>query len=310
MDDVIVGSRSKGISYSLDFHTHDYNELILLHGGNCRFLVGNQFYYLQPGNLLMFNGNTTHKAYVSGETDTYERSVLHFKTNWIKPLLKKLEVEYLLDLFTEKKNTVIHHFPRKEEEMVEKKIRKIEFIWRHNNLENQSLSDVQLKLLVIDLLIYIYQSNDYVVQKEEMIRDEKTKSVERISNFLFLNYQQTVTIDDVSSEVGLTKSYMSHLFKEVTGSTIMNYLMAYRLSQARNLLLAEPHISIKQVALKCGFKSIAHFCRYFKSNIGVTPREYRNNQLSAIGENQPSVEEYEEMYASFFKEIKDREERD
>lgn len=60
----------------------------------------------------------------------------------------------------------------------------------------------------------------------------------------------------------------------------------------------------------CGFKGITHFCRYFKSNIGVTPREYRNNQLSAIGENQPAVEEYEEMYASFFKEIKDREERD
>lgn len=83
-EEVVVATiRERGVTYSLDFHTHKEYELVLLHGGNCRFLVGNQFFYLQPGNLLMLDGTIIHKAYVSGDPQEYERSVLRFDAEWI-----------------------------------------------------------------------------------------------------------------------------------------------------------------------------------------------------------------------------------
>ena len=59
----------------------------------------------------------------------------------------------------------------------------------------------------------------------------------------------------------------------------MNYLMNYRLSQARNFLIERPDESIREISADCGFKSEAHFSRFFKKNIGITPSEYRKNNI-------------------------------
>lgn len=282
-EELVVATRLKGIDdYLLDFHSHDYNELVLLHGGNCRFLVGNQFFNLQPGNLLMLDGNTIHKAYVFGETDFYERSVLHFKSEWILPILEELNVTYLLELFKENKNGLIRHFSKQEYVVLENKMREIELISIRNSEtfdNSNNLDAARLKLLVVQLLIFIYQSDDTLIHKEETNRDEKTKLVECITSYLFANFDQPITIDEISKEVGLTKSYMSHLFKDVTGYTIMNYLMVYRLSQARQLLVSNHSESIKEIAYRSGFRSESHFSRFFKNNVGFTPTEYRINQI-------------------------------
>lgn len=278
MEDLLVASRLKGVKDLFDFHSHDYNEMVLLHGGNCRFLVGNQFYHLQPGDLLMLDGNKIHKAYVYGDPDAYERSLLHFRNDWIRPLLKELELEYLLELINKDENGSMIHFSNKGESFVEGKIREMTYIWKDIDNDISPIEDAQLKMLVCQLLIYLHQSNDPLIRREGTGQDEKTKLVEIITAYLFSHYQEPITIDDVAFSVGLTKSYMSHLFKEVTGYTIMNYLMAYRLSRSRDILISEPDLSIKEVSLQSGFKSDAHFSRFFKENIGVSPTEYRSNQ--------------------------------
>lgn len=279
MDELVLGTRIKGITYELDFNTHDSNEFILLHGGNCRFLVGNQFYYLQPGDLLMLDGNIVHKAYVFGDPLAYERSVLRFPTAWIQPLLQELQVEEVMSLFNESEKGMIRHFPKKGEAQIEGMIRDIENIWAGEEGENTPLENAKMKLMLVKLLIFLYESKDSRINKEDTQRDEKTKMVEKISNYLFANFSESITIDDVAYEVGLTKSYMSHLFKDITGNTVMNYLMNYRLSQARNMLIERPNESIREISADCGFKSEAHFSRFFKKNIGETPSEYRKNNI-------------------------------
>ena len=92
----------------IDFHTHDYYEFVLLHGGQCRFLVGDTFHDLKPRTLLMFDGNMIHKAYPYGDINSYERSLLHFRKDWLKPLLNGLEIEGLLDTFEINKNGFRH----------------------------------------------------------------------------------------------------------------------------------------------------------------------------------------------------------
>ncbi|HJB22610.1 MAG TPA: helix-turn-helix domain-containing protein [Candidatus Jeotgalibaca pullicola] len=79
---------------------------------------------------------------------------------------------------------------------------------------------------------------------------------------------------------------MSHVFKEVTGHTIMTYLMQYRLSKARNQLIQEPDERIKIISQESGFESEAHFSRFFKRNMGVSPSEYRKQQYNIINEGE------------------------
>lgn len=280
---LVAGMRQRGVTYSLDFHTHEQHELLLLHGGNCRFLVGNQLYYLQPGNLLMLDGMTVHRAYVYGDPEAYERSIVRFQAEWLRPLLKELKLEYLLDLFTENRNGIIRTFQKRDEDRIERIMKELAYLYE---LEDNDLNDARRKLTLAHLLIQISVSTEKIIHKEEMPRDEQTEIAERTTNFLFTHYREPLTVDDVARAVNLSKSYLSHVFKSVTGYTIMNYLMSYRLSQARNQLLAERQKPIKQVSFENGFESEAHFSRYFKQNFGVSPSQYRKEQINLMGEGE------------------------
>lgn len=276
---VVAATRMRGITYSLDFHTHKEYELVLLHGGNCRFLVGNQFFYLQPGQLLMLDGMTIHKAYVSGDPQDYERSVLRFDSDWIRPLLQDINLERLLNLFEENSSGLIRIFKKRDEAIIENMIGEIATLV---DLEENRLNEARLKLVVVQLLIQISISTDYIIRKDQGFRDEKTEIAEKVSNFLFKNYHRSISIDDVSQAVNISKSYMSHVFKEVTGHTIMTYLMQYRLSKARSQITQEPNQLIKVISQENGFESEAHFSRFFKKNIGLSPSQYKKQYYQFI----------------------------
>lgn len=276
---VVAATRMRGITYSLDFHTHKEYELVLLHGGNCRFLVGNQFFYLQTGQLLMLDGMTIHKAYVSGDPQDYERSVLRFDSDWIRPLLQDINLERLLNLFEENSSGLIRIFKKRYEAIIENMIGEIATLV---DLEENRLNEARLKLAVVQLLIQISISTDYIIRKDQGFRDEKTEIAEKVSNFLFKNYHRSISIDDVSQAVNLSKSYMSHVFKEVTGHTIMTYLMQYRLSKARSQITQEPNQLIKVISQENGFESEAHFSRFFKKNIGLSPSQYKKQYYQFI----------------------------
>jgi AraC-like DNA-binding protein len=69
-----------------------------------------------------------------------------------------------------------------------------------------------------------------------------------------------------------------HIFKEVTGFTVMEYVMACRLNQVKYLLEMEPDQSLTDVSRATGFESVAHFSRFFKEKVGTTPSQYRKTK--------------------------------
>lgn len=279
LEKLLIGYRIKGQGYNLDFHTHPQYEIFLFHGGNCRFLVGDQIYYLQPGDLLMMDGMTVHRAYVLGDKDAYERSIVHFDADWILPLLKDLNIDYLLKFFTENRNGLIRTFQKQDEVAIENMIHSMD----HLNLLDQSYTnEAQRKLAMAQLLLLIDTSTHRIVDKGQSFTDEKTQVAERIAAFIFEHYREPLNIDDIANALNMSKSYLSHAFKEITGNTIMSYVMGYRLSQASVALLMQHTKSIKEISRECGFESDAHFSRYFKQNLGVTPSNYRKNKTIIV----------------------------
>ena len=96
----------------------------------------------------------------------------------------------------------------------------------------------------------------------------------RVLAFIRANLERTITLDDLASEAGMSPSHFSRLFKETVGNTPMQYVMAYRVEQASQLMkdAARP---LGDIALACGFADQAHFSRSFKQLTGQTPRQYR-----------------------------------
>lgn len=99
----------------------------------------------------------------------------------------------------------------------------------------------------------------------------------RVLAYVRAHLDQTVTLDELSREAGMSASHFSRVFKETMGSSPMQYVMAYRIEQAMTMMddLARP---LGDIALACGFADQAHFSRCFKQVTGQTPRAFRKDR--------------------------------
>ena len=95
-----------------------------------------------------------------------------------------------------------------------------------------------------------------------------------MKKYLDDNFQQQLTLDDLSSKFYVSKYYMSREFKRVFGMNVLSYLMQKRIDYAK-VLLAETTLSAEQIAKRCGFSGINYFARQFKKSEGMTSLEYR-----------------------------------
>src|SRR5690625_8015306 len=84
-----VSYRLKGKNEQIDYHSHPEYEIYFFHSGTCRYLIHNQIYDLEPGDIILMDGLTLHKPNVYLPKE-YIRSVLHFSPQLIQKVLAEL----------------------------------------------------------------------------------------------------------------------------------------------------------------------------------------------------------------------------
>lgn len=88
------------------------------------------------------------------------------------------------------------------------------------------------------------------------------------------NYHHPMSLGDVASSLGMNASYLSHLFKTVTGMHFHKHLEDIRLSKARELLL-DPSCHVCEVAAEVGYSCPDQFRHAFKARFGHPPSDFR-----------------------------------
>ncbi|MBR2282216.1 MAG: helix-turn-helix domain-containing protein [Spirochaetales bacterium] len=93
------------------------------------------------------------------------------------------------------------------------------------------------------------------------------------------NYSDTqLNVSQIAYNLGVSIAYLSRCFKKHEETNISEYLTAYRISRAKQLLSdpEETDLSVNDVADRCGFGSTRTFMRVFKASEGVTPGQYKS----------------------------------
>jgi len=270
--------------YSSDFHSHKEYEIYLFHSGECKYLIHNRIYDLKPGDLLLMDGLTLHRANPAPSVP-YERSMVHFSPKWLQPVIDVLEIPNLLEPFDKLNNCVLRAQNSNELKKIEhliKQISQIDIQITDDNRKNKRIKryeiEAELKILVIELLLQVYKLSKINMEESQSIKSEKDEHVENIATWIEQNFQRKISLDEISFALNLSKFYISHIFKEVTGSTVMEYLMTCRLNQVKYLLEMHPEKSLATISQESGFESSAHFSRFFRKRTGLTPTDYRRQR--------------------------------
>lgn len=105
---------------------------------------------------------------------------------------------------------------------------------------------------------------------------KNTGIVESIIHVIETRYQEPITIDELAKHVHLTPNYISNIFREHVGESIIDYLTKVRMKHAVRLL-ADESVRIYEVAEQTGYNSTSYFSVVFKGMYGISPKEYRDS---------------------------------
>lgn len=117
-------------------------------------------------------------------------------------------------------------------------------------------------------------TRDYCAYVRRYSLKEYSPAVQKVMNYVNLNVAEPLTLKSLAVMCFISPSYLSALFKQETGNTLIDYINTQRVNRAAQLLVQNNH-TIAAVAEEVGILDVNYFTKIFKKTLGVTPTRYR-----------------------------------
>jgi AraC-like DNA-binding protein len=105
-------------------------------------------------------------------------------------------------------------------------------------------------------------------------------SIKSAKDIMRARATETMSLDQLAAEVGMSRSKLAHGFKDVFGVSVQAYWRDLRLDHAKNLLKSQS-LSVGQIAELCGYSEVSAFSRAFAAKFGLSPRQIKANGARA-----------------------------
>lgn len=132
--------------------------------------------------------------------------------------------------------------------------------------------EINFELFIIHVIRYLSQTESPVILFRE--KNDKEFICNQLKTFLKDNLYDKITIDDICKKLHYSRSYLSHIFSETTGKSIISYLNDLKIEQAKKLLITTS-MTVVQISDKLSFTEVNYFNHRFKAQTGMTPSEYK-----------------------------------
>lgn len=94
-----------------------------------------------------------------------------------------------------------------------------------------------------------------------------------VEKYIDENFEKNITVSEIARSIGVSLSYLSRVYKEQTGMTLIQFINEKKLEKAKQYL-CETDYKVYEIADLLGFENATYFSSFFKKNTGVSPKEY------------------------------------
>ena len=146
-----------------------------------------------------------------------------------------------------------------------------------NNNDFMKYEDFHYSIVNLDRLTDIIKIFiDFSVKVMDELRQAKNGEliVNQAINFIENNSDRKISLEDIASELKISKHYLCNLFKQKTGETTSAYINKLRIEKAKKLLLMGDY-GVKEIFEEVGFTNQYYLSKVFKKITGMTISEYK-----------------------------------
>lgn len=112
------------------------------------------------------------------------------------------------------------------------------------------------------------------IRKTPETESDSNPVIDRVKLYIEETLAENLSVGEIAEHIGISRYYLSHLFKPVTGTTVVEYRNELRLTKAK-LMLINSDCSISDIAQSVVFCSASYFTEVFVKSETVSPTEYR-----------------------------------
>jgi AraC-like DNA-binding protein len=271
-DDLFIVLHQTRVYFDFPTHYHSDYEINLVKNASGTRIVGDSTFPFAELDLVMLGPRLYHSW--QGHTDESSRVVT---------------IQFGNDLFDS--GFISKKLFVSVKEMLEKSKRGIEFSDDTKRVMDSRIMRLHKKQGFDSALEFFSILYDLSVSRNQKIlsspsfndnwNETKSKRIKLVVDYIQKNYQNRITIDEVSGLINMNDTTFCHFFKKRTQRSFVDYLNEIRIGYASRQLI-ETTDSIAEICYACGFNNISNFNRYFKKKKGMTPSEYRELNQSLI----------------------------
>jgi len=251
------------IPWRYDPHVHSAVEVVLTLEGTVEYVVNGSAYTVRKNEVLIIPGEAPHSLNMGENSSRY---LYLFEPDTLRSLRDLKMIPGLFDrVFYLHDGSETH-------------LRIREMLLKIQNLDHEKELAWNARAYSYLIRIFALLSQHYlsgaVSWRKEPVGAVDQEVIATAMNYINEHYQEELSLEDVASFAGFSRYYFSRSFKKQTGYFFKDYLCQKRLQVAKDLL-TRTELSMREVAIRSGFGSVATFNRTFREKNGCTPTKYR-----------------------------------
>ena len=245
-------------SGTFEFHYHEFDKIVMFISGNVTYIIEGKEYTLQPYDILLVRHGDIHKPVIDSSAE-YERAII-----WLdNEFLKKYSLDSCFDAAKEKGLSLLRL-------SAEKRNRIFSLLSDFTNESKEDFSNALMEdSLLAQIIILISRA---VFNGSNTAQYKSDKHIDMVLEYINKNLFSALTVDKIAGEFYISRYYLMHKFKKITGKTIFEYIQSKRLLYAAALLKNE--VSAKEACFESGYNDYSVFLKAFKKEFGTTPSAY------------------------------------
>lgn len=147
-------------------------------------------------------------------------------------------------------------------------------------LQNMYTQNVEASQSLADTAAINHQMYEDFIHRVHKLKEisDISPQVRSCCEYIEMHASEKISIQNLAESVGYTDYYLSRKFKKETGCSINEYIRRKKISQAKTLLSAT-HMNIQEISEQLNFCSRSYFTDTFHKVVGMSPVDYRNQNL-------------------------------
>lgn len=257
-------------------HIHDYYEICYFQSGKRIYIIDGKYYNIRHNCVVLLKPFVQHST--KGNLRS-TRTVIYCAKKFLRRVFSEEVIDAMLNVF--------NYSPVIE---LDKNQNHLNLLFKQIE-HNYKTGDVYLAALNLGEILLSFSKScadnrPYNIKNPETNNESEMNSglIQQVLSYITENIGNVISVKEIADAVHFSPSYLSSLFKKITGFSVMSYVINVRVNLAAKEL-ATTKSKLMEIGLKYGFASNTHFCNTFKKYYNLSPSAYRAYMQSSKKEN-------------------------